>query len=63
MNEPVDEIIALHRQYAYPLAICVAANRVHRRYERALAREWLKGIGVALSGVLVAAGLVWAMML
>ena len=59
---PASEVRALDRLFGQPIDIVAACNRVQRRYECALAREWLKGIGVALSGVLVAAGLVWVMM-
>jgi hypothetical protein len=54
--------IDVHRQYALPLTICLAANRVQRRYERQLGQEWGNGIAAALSAVLVAGGLVWAVM-
>jgi hypothetical protein len=45
--------------YAEEIPIVAACNRVRRSQERALGREWWKGIAVALSAVLVGLGAVW----
>ena len=61
-DTPVAEIIAAHREYAKLPDITIACNRVTRRYERSLGREWRNGVFTAVSAALVGIGIVWMVM-
>jgi hypothetical protein len=56
------EVSYLQRLFSEPPAIVAACNKVNRRIERSLQREWWKGIACAVSAVLVACCAVWGMM-
>lgn len=49
--------------YSEPPAIVAACNKVQRRYERSVAREWWKGLAVALSAVVGALAIAWVVTL
>lgn len=53
------EVKYLNDLFAQPLPIISACNRLQRRTDRAMKREWMKGVGVTVLAALVAAGLVW----
>lgn len=60
--QTASEIEYFHRLFSRPIPIVAACNRVRAAQERAIGREWWKGIAVALSAALLGCGIVWGFM-
>lgn len=63
-RDPVQYVTAqqakeLDELFNQPLPIISACNRLQRRTDRAMQREWMKGVGATVLASLLAAGLVW----
>lgn len=60
--QTASEVEHWNRLFKQSIPIVAACNRAHSRQERAMWREWWKGVAVALSAALGGCAIVWWVM-